>query len=115
MASSALVSTLEESTLLSTQVLVRAWIHLGYSTDKTNSHQFGAVFREHVSVSKFKEITSIIFHTQNGVQPRFCSPDSTSPGTCGHRGRTYQTKLGNEVTTPTGGEPIQGQSRRRRE
>ena len=25
----------------------------------------------------------------NGVQPRFCSPGSTDPGTCGHRRRTY--------------------------
>ena len=53
---------------------VRAWIHFGYSTDEVRSHQLGAVCGERVSVSRFKEIIPIIFHTQNGVQPRFCNP-----------------------------------------
>ena len=45
----------------------------------------------------------------DGVQPRFCSSGATSPGSCGHHRRAYQTKSGNEATAPIGGESVQRQ------
>ena len=95
---------------ISKQEFEPIWVHI---TRLTKSHFISLVPSVGtLSVSRFEEVVPINFYIQNGVQPRFCSPGSTNPSTCGHRRRTYQTKPRNEATIPIGGELVQRQSRR---
>ena len=91
-----------------------SWPHLDAPTwtDEFALHQFGTIYGEqHFRIQIRKRSFHQLLYS-DGVQSRFRSPNSTSPGSCGHRRRAYQTKSGNEATAPIEGESVQRQFER---